>query len=114
MTKTEESKSVGIGKKLYDSIKEYCDLNHLQVKEYVNTLLNKAFMEDKYGTAPPVITKKPKVQVEEVAEEVEKPKEEKKIVEIVVEEEKVVEKPKKKEEKKEQDIIVKPIRKRTL
>lgn len=41
-----------IDKKLYGEIKEYCKLNDLKPSEYVNALLKKAFMEDKYGTAP--------------------------------------------------------------
>lgn len=113
MTKTEETKSVSIGRKLYDSIREYCDLNGLQVKEYVNTLLSKAFMEDKYGTAPPVVSKK-KREVP-VVEEPTPVKVEKKVVEIVVEEEpKKEEKIEKTEEEKEPNIIVKPIKRRTI
>ena len=41
-----------IDKKLYGEIKEYCKLNGLKPSEYVNALLKKAFMEDKYGAAP--------------------------------------------------------------
>ena len=41
-----------IDKKLYEDIKAYCDLNGIKPKEYINTLLKKAFMEDKYGAAP--------------------------------------------------------------
>lgn len=41
-----------VDKKLYEDIKEYCALNGLKPKEYINALLKKAFMEDKYGTAP--------------------------------------------------------------
>ena len=41
-----------IDKKLYEEIKEYCKLNGLKPSEYVNALLKKAFMEDKYGAAP--------------------------------------------------------------
>ena len=52
MKKAEEEKHVGIGKKLYNDIEEYCVLNGIQVKEYVNILLNRAFMEDKYGKRP--------------------------------------------------------------
>lgn len=41
-----------IDKKLYEEIKAYCDLNGIKPKEYINTLLKKAFMEDKYGKHP--------------------------------------------------------------
>ena len=41
-----------IDKKLYEDIKAYCKLNNLKVGEYVNGLLKKAFMEDKYGASP--------------------------------------------------------------
>lgn len=44
-----------IDKKLYNSIKEYCDLNNMDTSEYINKLLKKAFMEDKYGKVPPFI-----------------------------------------------------------
>lgn len=41
-----------IDKKLYESIKEYCKLNGIKPGEYINSLLKKAFMEDKYGVSP--------------------------------------------------------------
>lgn len=41
-----------IDKKLHEEIKEYCKLNGLKTTEYVNSLLKKAFMEDKYGVSP--------------------------------------------------------------
>ena len=41
-----------VDKKLYEEIKEYCLLNGLKPKEYINDLLRKAFMEDKYGAKP--------------------------------------------------------------
>ncbi|MBP5725285.1 MAG: hypothetical protein J6X18_17130, partial [Bacteroidales bacterium] len=41
-----------VDKKLYEDIKEYCKLNGLKPSEYVNATLKKAFMEDKYGSAP--------------------------------------------------------------
>ena len=41
-----------IDKKLYEEIKEYCDLNGIKAKDYVNGLLRKAFMQDKYGERP--------------------------------------------------------------
>ena len=41
-----------VDKKLYQEIKQYCELNGLKPGEYVNSTLKKAFMEDKYGSAP--------------------------------------------------------------
>lgn len=41
-----------IDKKLHEEIKEYCKLNGLKTAEYVNSLLKKAFMMDKYGVSP--------------------------------------------------------------
>lgn len=41
-----------VDKKLYEEIKEYCKFNGLKPSEYVNSLLKKAFMEDKYGVSP--------------------------------------------------------------
>lgn len=41
-----------VDKKLYQEIKQYCELNGLKPSEYVNSTLKKAFMEDKYGSAP--------------------------------------------------------------
>ena len=41
-----------IDKKLYKEIKEYCDLNGIKTKEYIHSLLSKAFMADKYGDRP--------------------------------------------------------------
>lgn len=41
-----------IDKKLHEEIKEYCKLNGLKTSEYVNSILKKAFMMDKYGVSP--------------------------------------------------------------
>lgn len=41
-----------IDKKLYNEIKAYCDLNGLKPREYIHSLLSKAFMQDKYGDKP--------------------------------------------------------------
>ena len=41
-----------IDKNLYQEIKEYCNLNGIKPKDYINTLLRKAFMQDKYGERP--------------------------------------------------------------
>lgn len=41
-----------IDKKLYEEIKSYCKLNGLKTSEYINGLLKKAFLEEKYGKTP--------------------------------------------------------------
>ena len=43
---------IEIDKKLHKEIKEYCHLNNLVMKEYVNSLLKKAFTADKFGDTP--------------------------------------------------------------
>ena len=43
---------IEIDKKLHKEIKEYCRLNNLVMKEYVNSLLKKAFTSDKFGDTP--------------------------------------------------------------
>lgn len=45
----------------------YCVLNEIDVREYINSLLKKAFMEDKYGTMP--FDKKEPVVMNEVQNE---------------------------------------------
>lgn len=44
--------TVEIKDKLYKDISNYCKMNHLVIKEYVNQLLTKQFMIDKYGDKP--------------------------------------------------------------
>ena len=46
--------TVEIKDKLYKDISNYCKVNHLVIKEYVNQLLMKQFMVDKYGDKPGV------------------------------------------------------------
>ena len=43
---------VELDKKLHKDIKEYCQLNGLVMKDFVNKLLKKAFMVEKYGDKP--------------------------------------------------------------
>lgn len=43
---------IEIDKKLHKDIKEYCQLNGLVMKDFVNKLLKKAFMMEKYGDKP--------------------------------------------------------------
>ena len=103
-------RSVSIDDKLYGDIKDYCDINNLRMREYVETLIRKSFMVDKYGATPfakethniepepavkeepkkeilkkeiPTTTIEPQAKVEETPKEIiaEKPKEEIPIVE---------------------------------
>lgn len=41
-----------INKKLLDDITSYCKLNNIEIKEFINQLLKKAFMVEKYGDRP--------------------------------------------------------------
>ena len=43
---------VEIDKRLYQEIKDYCKLNNLVIKDFVNKLLKKAFIIEKYGDRP--------------------------------------------------------------
>jgi hypothetical protein len=43
---------IELDKKLHKEIKEYCQLNGMVMKEYVNSLLKKAFIADKFGDTP--------------------------------------------------------------
>lgn len=44
--------------KLQEEIKSYCELNDLNVDDFIYDLLKKAFIEEKYGKAPPILEKK--------------------------------------------------------
>ena len=41
-----------IDDKLYGEIKEYCKINNLKISKFVNDILQKAFLIEKYGEAP--------------------------------------------------------------
>ena len=43
---------IEIDKKLHKDIKEYCQLNGIVMKDFVNKLLKKAFAVEKYGEKP--------------------------------------------------------------
>ena len=58
-----QSKQISIDAQLYDSIKDYCSLNGIKMKGYVQDLLQKSFNEDKYGKSP--FERAGKVPVEE-------------------------------------------------
>lgn len=58
-----------IDKELYKQIKEYCELNGLKVKDYINNLLSEAFMKEKYGERPGfIVIKQDKSKVEKAEE----------------------------------------------
>ena len=50
--------TVNIEDKLYEDIREYCRLNKLTISVFVNGLLKKGFMVEKYDDAPPFFKKK--------------------------------------------------------
>lgn len=60
-----------IDKNLYKDIKEYCDLNGLKPREYINGLLKKAFITDKYGDRPFVDFKKEQEEEKEIIKDIE-------------------------------------------
>ena len=49
--------TIDIEPKLYKDISTYCKANGIVIKEYVNELLKKQFMCDKYGERPGFIKK---------------------------------------------------------
>ena len=57
--------TVEIKDKLFKEITSYCEINNLEVEKYINDLLKKEFMIDKYGERPEVL-EKPKPDVEAV------------------------------------------------
>ena len=61
-----------VDKNLYKEIKEYCDLNGIKVKDYVNSLLQEAFMKDKYGEFPGVVIKQDNKAVDKAEEDISK------------------------------------------
>lgn len=44
--------NIEIKDKLYKDIENYCTLNELDINQYINGLLKKSFMLDKYGERP--------------------------------------------------------------
>lgn len=97
-----------IDKDLYNEIKKYCVLNGIKPKEYVNDLLKKAFLRDRYGEKPNfmVLPLRPEPKVEKTpakvtvieAEETDRPVPEKK-VEIQEEKKETIIEPKSKKRK---------------
>ena len=81
--------TVNIEDKLYESIKEYCKLNKLVIGTFVNDLLRKNFMVEKYDEMPPFFkqaTRIVNIMVESAKEEDEKMAEEKGVEPIDVSE----------------------------
>lgn len=69
-----KTNKVKIDEKLYSNIFEYCKINGLEIEEYVNNLLKKNFMIDKYGERPSysqqvIVSNEPVKNIEEVIEE---------------------------------------------
>ena len=50
--------NVNIDDKLYQEIREYCRLNKLTISVFVNDLLKKTFLVEKYDDAPPFFKKR--------------------------------------------------------
>lgn len=66
---------VKLDEKLINDIKEYCILNNIEdITKFVNKLLKKSFMEEKYGNKPEIFTKEefPKKEEVDVAKEMNK------------------------------------------
>lgn len=109
---------VDIEEKLYSDIKKYCKVNNLKIGEFINKLLKKAFMVEKYGEKPPFfIGKKAKEENNESTIEnfiIETPKEKdiiedvkKEVNSIQIEKETIIE-PTLISYKEEKNIIKKP------
>lgn len=58
--------NVNINEGLYKDIREYCKLNKLTVSVFINDLLKKSFMVEKYDDAPPFFKKKQEEKIESV------------------------------------------------
>lgn len=41
-----------IDNKLYQEIKEYCELNNLKTRDFIHNILKEAFLKEKYGESP--------------------------------------------------------------
>lgn len=117
--------NVNIEDSLYEQIREYCKLNKLTISVFVNDLLRKTFMVEKYDEAPPffkknkVVVNIPTVRHEEpmsIQVEVEAPAVDEPINELVdepINEPNEPEKPK--EEKKDEELSPKEkARRRTI
>lgn len=52
MPSERSTKQISIDARLYDSIKDYCSLNGLKMKDYVQDLIAMSFNVDRYGESP--------------------------------------------------------------
>lgn len=60
VSKMAEKHSVSISEKLYNEIKEYCQLNELKLNIFVEDLIRDAFNVERYGATP--FDKKPEIK----------------------------------------------------
>jgi hypothetical protein len=51
--------SVNVDDKLYEDIKQYCKLNGLKIGNFINEILEKSFLVEKYGSMPPFFKHNP-------------------------------------------------------
>lgn len=80
------SHNISINDTLYNEIKEYCELNNINIPQFCNELLKKSLTELKYGDIPfGVIKTEPEIPQRLVANEIipVKPMEEPKGLEIL-------------------------------
>lgn len=110
-----------IDKKLYAEIKEYCELNGLKVRQYIESILKRAFMEDKYGKCPPMFKTRVQNPISETSKPISTEKEAPKMVEIyreplknTIKQEAAVEQSKEIKEKQDNKTVTSKTKKRTL
>lgn len=97
-----------INNKLLLDIESYCKINELNTEEFVNDLLKRAFMIEKYGEKPPFMVKSEntpkKVEIQTVPEDFDDKKYEEKVTEVKDKQEtneyKLIEKPKRSKKRK--------------
>ena len=99
---------MNINNKLLLDIESYCKINELNTEEFVNDLLKRAFMIEKYGEKPPFMVKSEntpkKVEIQTVPEDFDDKKCEEKVTEVKDKQEtneyKLIEKPKRSKKRK--------------
>ena len=99
---------MNINNKLLLDIESYCKINELNTEEFVNDLLKRAFMIEKYGEKPPFMVKSEntpkKVEIQTVPEDFDDKKYEEKVTEVKDKQEtneyKLIEKPKRSKKRK--------------
>ena len=60
---------VTIKDKLFKDIHSYCSINDLDVETYINDMLKKSFMIEKYGNKPGIVSKKENEPISEPKKE---------------------------------------------